>query len=86
MQMKKVDIIVLGPGCTNCIRLENMCHETIESEGIEANIVKVTDSDKFADYGIFLAPSLIINGKVVLSGKMPTQNTLKNWIKTAAKE
>mgnify|MGYP000307964917 CR=1 FL=1 len=86
MQMKKVDITVLGPGCTNCIRLENICRETVEKEGIEASIQKVTDSDKFADYGIFLTPGLIINGKVVLSGKMPTQATLENWIRVAAKE
>ncbi len=84
--MKKLDIIVLGPGCANCIRLGNMCRETVEKEGIEANILKVTETDKFADYGIFLTPGLIINGKVVLSGKMPTQATLENWIRVAAKE
>jgi len=84
--MKKVDIIVLGPGCANCIRLENMCRETAESLGISANIQKVTDYNRFADYGIFLTPGLIINGKIVLSGKMPTMATLENWIKVAAKE
>lgn len=84
--MKRVDIIVLGPGCTNCIRLENMCREAAERLNVNANIQKVTDYEKFADYGIFLTPGLIINGKIVLSGKMPTTSTLENWIKMAVKE
>jgi small redox-active disulfide protein 2 len=84
--MKKVDIIVLGPGCTNCIRLENMCREAIENIDIEASITKITDHEKIADQGVFLTPGVIINGRLVLSGKMPTQSTLENWIKTAARE
>jgi small redox-active disulfide protein 2 len=86
MQMNKVDIIVLGPGCTNCIRLENMCREALANLGIEAGINKVTDHNMIGDYGVFLTPGLIINKKLVLSGKMPTQSTLENWIKMAAKE
>jgi small redox-active disulfide protein 2 len=86
MLMKKVDIIVLGPGCPNCIRLENMCREAIKNIDIEARINKITDHEKIADHGVFLTPGLIINGKLVLSGKMPTQATLENWIKTAARE
>lgn len=83
--MEKLEIIVLGPGCSNCIRLENMCREIVTANGIDAEITKVTDRDKFADYGIFLTPGLIINGKVMLSGKMPTAATLEKWVRTAAK-
>jgi small redox-active disulfide protein 2 len=86
MFMKKVDIIVLGPGCPNCLRLESMCRETAASEGVDAEIHKITDYEKFADYGVYVAPGLIINGKLMLSGKMPAQSTLENWIRTAAKE
>jgi len=84
--MKKVDITVLGPGCTNCIRLENMCWEAIKNINVNASINKITDHEKIADQGVFLTPGLIINGKLVLSGKMPKQATLENWIKTEAKE
>lgn len=74
--MKKVEISVLGPGCPNCIRLENMCREAIESSGVDAGMDKITDHEKIADHGVFLTPGLIINGKLMLSGKMPTQSTL----------
>jgi small redox-active disulfide protein 2 len=84
--MEKLEIIVLGPGCANCLRLEKMCRDVVDEENIDARIMKVTDHDEMADYGIILTPGLIINGKVVLSGKMPTLSTLKNWIKTAAKD
>lgn len=81
-----LSVIVLGPGCPNCLRLENMCRETIVSLGIEAEITKITDHDQIADYGVFITPGLIINGKLMVSGKMPTQSTLANWIKTAVKD
>jgi small redox-active disulfide protein 2 len=84
--MEKLEIIVLGPGCANCLRLEKMCHEVLSEENIDARVLKVTDHDEIADYGILLTPGLIISGNVVLSGKMPTMSTLRNWIKTAAKE
>ena len=84
--MDKVDITVLGPGCPNCIRLENMCREAIVNIGVQASINKITNYEQIADHGVFLTPGLIINGKLVLSGKMPTRATLMNWIKTAAKE
>ncbi|MBE0662524.1 MAG: thioredoxin family protein [Bacteroidales bacterium] len=84
--MKKVDITVLGPGCPNCIRLETMCREAIKNIDVEASINKITDHEKIADHGVYLTPGLIINEKLVLSGKMPTLATLENWIKTAAKE
>lgn len=84
--MNNVNIMVLGPGCPNCLRLESMCREAIASLEIKAEITKVTDHDQMADHGVFLTPGLIINGKLMVSGKMPTQSTLANWIKTAAQE
>ena len=76
-----LDIKVLGTGCANCIKLENLVKEVISENNIHANIDKVTDRDKFMDYGVMLTPGLVVNGKVLSSGKIPTKSTLEHWLK-----
>lgn len=76
-----IEIKVLGPGCANCIKLENLVKEVVAENNIEANIEKITDMEKFLDYGIMLTPGLIVNGKALVSGKLPTKATLEHWLK-----
>lgn len=76
-----LDIKVLGTGCANCIKLENLVKEVISENNIQANIDKVTDRDKFMDYGVMLTPGLVVNGKVLSSGKIPTKSTLEHWLR-----
>jgi len=78
-----LNIKVLGSGCTNCINLEKLCREVISENGIEAEIEKVTDYKDIMSYGIMSTPGLVINGKVVLSGKLPTKSTLSHWLMNA---
>jgi small redox-active disulfide protein 2 len=78
---KMLDIKVLGPGCANCIKLENLVKEVISENNIRANIDKVTDRNKFMDYGVMLTPGLVVNGKVLSSGKIPTKSTLEHWLR-----
>lgn len=80
-----LNIKVVGPGCMNCQKLAQMCEEVVNENNIEAEIEKVTDISKFADLGILMTPGLLLNNKVVLSGKMPTPSTLSRWIIDAAK-
>ncbi len=80
-----LDIKVLGPGCMNCQKLADLCKQVIAEEKLDATIEKITDPDKFADYGIMLTPGLVVNGKVLVSGKIPVKATLANWLKTAAR-
>jgi hypothetical protein len=61
--------------------LENLVKEVVSENNIPANIEKVTDRDKFMDYGVMLTPGLVVNGKVVSSGKIPTKSTLEHWLK-----
>jgi small redox-active disulfide protein 2 len=76
-----LDIKVLGTGCSNCIKLENMVKEVVTENNIEADIEKVTDIKKFMDYGVMLTPGLVVNGKVLSMGKLPAKHTLYNWLK-----
>lgn len=75
-----LDIKVLGTGCANCIKLENLVKEVVTENNIESIIEKVTDKDKFMDYGVMLTPGLVVNGKVLSSGKIPTKSTLAHWL------
>ncbi len=76
-----MDIKILGSGCPNCIRLENLCKEVIEENNLEATIEKVTDMNRFPDYGVMITPGLVVNEKVLSQGKVPTKTTLVNWLK-----
>ena len=65
-------IKVLGPGCTNCKNLERVTREAVTALGIDATIEKVEDYAQIAGYGIMSTPGLVIDEKVVVSGRVPT--------------
>lgn len=75
-----LEIKVLGTGCPNCIRLENMCREVVAENNLDATIEKVSNVDEFWKYGVMLTPALIINGNLLVQGKLPTRHTLVHWL------
>jgi small redox-active disulfide protein 2 len=81
-----INIKVVGPGCMNCKKLATICKEVVKENNVQAEIEKVTDISKFADLGIMMTPGLLINNKVVSSGKVPTKETLTQWIIGAISE
>jgi len=76
-------VVVLGTGCPNCKKLEQLCYDVAAENNLPADIEKVTDIGIFADYGIMFTPGLVINGKVMSSGKIPTKTTLAHWLMEA---
>jgi small redox-active disulfide protein 2 len=80
-----MDIKILGPGCSNCKKLEQNVRDALTELKIEANVEKITDISKFASYGIMMTPGLVINGKVYSSGKIAVIATLKSWIEKESK-
>ncbi len=81
-----INIKVLGSGCVNCVTLEKLCKEVVAENGIEAEIEKVTDYKDIMSYGIMSTPGLVLNGKIVHSGKLPTKSTLTHWLMNALAE
>jgi small redox-active disulfide protein 2 len=67
-----VNIKLLGPGCTNCQRLEDSVTKAVEQLGIEADIAKVTDYAEFMKYGIMSTPALVVNEEVKIAGRVPS--------------
>ena len=80
-----LDIKVAGPGCRNCIELESRVKQALEELKAEATLIKITDYQDIAKAGIMMTPGLIINGKVVLQGKVPTVGIVKGYIAEAMK-
>ncbi|MCB0277204.1 MAG: TM0996/MTH895 family glutaredoxin-like protein [Calditrichaeota bacterium] len=74
-----LNIQVVGPGCANCNKLEQLCREVVAENGLEAQVEKISDYRKIVELGILLTPALILNGKMVSSGKLPSRNTLLQW-------
>lgn len=66
----KLDIKVLGPGCINCITLEENTKEALKQMGVDASVDKITDLAQIAGYGVMSTPGLVVNGKVVSFGKV----------------
>ena len=65
-------IKVLGSGCANCKRLEQLTKKVVDDLGVDAEIVKVTDPTQYADYGVMATPGLVVNGETVSSGRIPS--------------
>jgi small redox-active disulfide protein 2 len=78
-----LSIKVLGPGCANCRKLEEVAREAVAATGVEAEIYKVTDMQQIIAYDVLKTPGLVINEKLVSSGRIPTPSTVAEWIRAA---
>ncbi len=76
-------IKILGSGCANCKRLEQIARQVVNELAIEAEVVKVTDYSDIMKYDILSTPGLVINEKVVSSGRVPTSAEVTTFITTA---
>ncbi|MBW6480707.1 MAG: thioredoxin family protein [Bacteroidales bacterium] len=75
-----MEIIVFGSGCKKCEDLVNNCQEIVNDKKIVATVRKVTDINEMINHGVLFTPALMINDKIVISGKVPTRKTLENRI------
>ncbi len=75
-----MEIKILGTGCASCKNLEKATREAVQEMNINANVVKEEDIMNIMAYGVMRTPGLVINEKVVLSGRVPSQNELKELL------
>ena len=75
-----MEIKVLGPGCPQCEETLKAVREAVEETGVAAEVKKVTDTMEIAKHGVFMTPSVVINGEVKCVGKVPKKDEIKAWI------
>ncbi len=75
-----MEIKVLGTGCSNCKNLEKTVINALAELGIAADVEKVEDIQKILSYGVMRTPCLVINNKVILSGRVPSVKEVKEMI------
>lgn len=73
-------IEVLGTGCPKCKKLEELVRNVCTENALDCEIEKVTDINKIMAAGVMMTPAMTIDGKVVLSGKLPSPDELKKLL------
>ena len=78
-----MEIKVLGPGCAKCQQLEKTVKEVVKELGVDVKIEDIKDIKKIMEYPILTTPGLVIDEKLVCSGRVPTKAEITTFITTA---
>ncbi|MDY6847354.1 MAG: thioredoxin family protein [Chloroflexota bacterium] len=75
-----MEIKILGSGCPNCHRLEAVTKKAVEELGLEAVFIKVKSMPEIMAYEVMTTPALVVNEKVLSSGRIPSREEIKSWL------
>jgi small redox-active disulfide protein 2 len=75
-----MEIKILGAGCPKCKALEKLTRDVVSKNKIDANISKVEDIMEIMKYNIMTTPALVIDGKVVSKGRIPSADEIKYFL------
>ena len=76
-------IKILGSGCENCKRLAWLAERAVNHLAIEAQIIKVTDYPEIMKYNVMSTPGLVVNEKLVASGRIPSEAEITTFVTSA---
>lgn len=76
-------IKVLGSGCANCKRVEQIVHKVVDEMTLQAEVIKVTEYPEIMKYNVMSTPGLVINEKLVSTGRIPTPAEVTTWLANA---
>ena len=85
VKLYDIEIKVLGTGCKNCKILEESTKKAVEELNLNAHVEKVEDIQQIMAYGIMSTPGLVVNDKVVLSGRLPKLEEIKKLLTNQSK-
>jgi len=75
-----MEIKVLGTGCPKCKKLEQAAVDAVAAAGIDATVTKVEDIFQIMQFGVMTTPALVVDGKVLVKGRVPGVDEIKNLI------
>jgi small redox-active disulfide protein 2 len=75
---------VLGTGCANCKRTVQIVEDVAKASGVTIDLIKVEDLPKIMAYGVMSTPAVVVDGKVVHAGGIPTKDKVGQWLAGAA--
>ena len=75
-----MEIKILGTGCPKCKSLDKITREVIAQNGINADVTKVDDIMEIMKYGVMSTPALVVDGKVVIKGRVPSAEEIKQLL------
>lgn len=75
-----MEIKVLGPGCAKCKTTEKAVMDAVSASGKDIKVTKVDDIMKIMEYGVMRTPAIVIDDKVIMSGKVPSRKELDDII------
>jgi small redox-active disulfide protein 2 len=85
-QDNSLRVQVFGPGCFQCDQLEQSVIRLLSELGLPASFEHITDMEEIVRHGIMRPPALVINGKVVSMGSVPSPRKIKDWLTELTKE
>lgn len=78
-----LNIKILGSGCANCKRLEQITRKVVTDLGLEAEFEKVTDFNEIMKWPILSTPGLVVNDKLISTGRVPSEAEISGWLKAS---
>jgi len=75
-----MDIKVLGTGCANCKSTVALIEQVAKAKGVNVTLVKVEDLRAIMGYGVMSTPGVVIDGKVVHAGGVPSRDKIERWL------
>ena len=75
-----MDIKVLGPGCANCRTTVALIEQVAKARGVSLTLSMVEEMRDIAGYGVMRTPGVVIDGKVVHAGGVPSRDKVEQWL------
>jgi small redox-active disulfide protein 2 len=75
-----MEVKILGTGCPKCKTLEQITRDVISQNNIDATVTKVDDIMEIMKYNIMTTPALVVDGKVVVKGRVPSADEIKQFL------
>ncbi len=74
------NIKVLGTGCANCKTTLKLIEEVAAAKGVVVQLEKVEELKDIMSYGVMSTPGVVIDGKVVHAGGIPSREKIESWL------